>query len=146
MDKVRNVGVMAHIDAGKTTATERILYFTGRTHRLGEVHDDTILDRTGYEVGPAGTHHIRAGACRLGSRDLGKVLAADPSRRHGIAKSLLVIVHDLGIRHLLRLTLGPHGPQGHLDLFCFGWFLRGLGRFCHGGRRLGRLHFGRAGG
>ncbi len=39
MDKVRNVGVMAHIDAGKTTATERILYFTGRTHRLGEVHD-----------------------------------------------------------------------------------------------------------
>ena len=39
MDKVRNVGVTAHIDAGKTTATERILYFTGRTHRLGEVHD-----------------------------------------------------------------------------------------------------------
>ncbi|MCD4690231.1 elongation factor G [bacterium] len=39
MDKIRNVGVMAHIDAGKTTATERILYFTGRTHRLGEVHD-----------------------------------------------------------------------------------------------------------
>ena len=40
---LRNVGILAHVDAGKTTVTERILYLTGTTHKRGEVHDGTTV-------------------------------------------------------------------------------------------------------
>ncbi|MHC4986230.1 MAG: GTP-binding protein, partial [Planctomycetota bacterium] len=43
LSQLRNIGIMAHIDAGKTTCTERVLYFAGRTYKIGEVHDGTAV-------------------------------------------------------------------------------------------------------
>ena len=65
LDKTRNIGIMAHIDAGKTTTTERILYYTGRSYKIGEVHDGAATmdwmeqeQERGITITSAATHCI----------------------------------------------------------------------------------------
>ena len=60
LDKYRNIGIMAHIDAGKTTTTERILYYTGKSHKIGEVHDGAATMDWMEQEQERGYYHVRS--------------------------------------------------------------------------------------
>ena len=98
LQRTRNIGIMAHIDAGKTTTTERILYYTGVNYKIGEVHDGTATmdwmvqeQERGITITAAATtcfwkdhrdqHHRHAGPRRLHRR--GRALAAGARRCRG---------------------------------------------------------------
>ena len=61
LERTRNIGIMAHIDAGKTTTTERVLYYTGRSYKIGEVHEGTAtMDWMVQEHRPGHLAGVRA--------------------------------------------------------------------------------------
>ena len=65
LENTRNIGIMAHIDAGKTTTTERILFYTGRTYKIGETHEGTAtMDWMEQEQEH---HHVRCNDLLLAS-------------------------------------------------------------------------------
>ena len=71
MERIRNIGFIAHIDAGKTTVTERVLFFAGRTHRLGNVDDgNTVMDWMPQERERGITITAAATACEWGGYDV----------------------------------------------------------------------------
>src|SRR5687767_15996480 len=65
LTRVRNIGIIAHIDAGKTTTTERILYYTGKTYKIGEVHEGAAVMDWMVQVQKRGITSTKAGTtCR----------------------------------------------------------------------------------
>ena len=80
LERTRNIGIMAHIDAGKTTTTERILYYTGVNHKIGDTHEGTAtMDWMAQEQGKRYHNYFR---CYNMSLDTSGELQAE-SRRTG---------------------------------------------------------------
>jgi len=71
LNNIRNIGIIAHIDAGKTTVTERVLYYTGRSHKIGEVHDgEAVMDWMVDEQERGITITSAVTTCRWNGRDI----------------------------------------------------------------------------
>ena len=89
LEKTRNIGIMAHIDAGKTTTTERILYYTGRTHKMGEVHEGAaVMDWMEQEQERGITITSAATACEWKDHRINIIDTPGPRRLHGRGRAL----------------------------------------------------------
>ena len=106
LEKTRNIGIMAHIDAGKTTTTERILFYTGRTHKLGEVHEGAaVMDWMEQEQERGITITSAATACEWKGHRINILDTPGPRRLHGRGRALAARPR----RRDRRLRLGRRG-------------------------------------
>ena len=98
LQMTRNIGIMAHIDAGKTTTTERILYYTGINHKIGEVHDGAAtMDWMEQEQERGITITSAATTCYWSHTEtqhdpaLSLIHISEPTRRTGISDCVLCV-------------------------------------------------------
>ena len=91
LDRVRNIGIMAHIDAGKTTTTERILFYTGITYKIGEVHMARGVDDVDAMVAPL------AGGRGRRDRDAALLLLLHPVHDGRALMDLADLVRNPGV-------------------------------------------------
>ena len=108
-ERIRNIGIVAHIDAGKTTTTERILYYTGMTHRIGEVHDGATT--TDYmeqerERGITITSAAVTAAWRRGQGEDGKNVSKQPDYRVNIIDTPGHVDFTIEVERSLRVLDG----------------------------------------
>ncbi len=115
LDKVRNIGIIAHIDAGKTTTTERILYYTGKTHKIGEVHDgEATMDWMEQEQERGITIILLQ---RLPSGTLVEVTTASTSSTHQVTLTSRLKLNDhcaylmVVLLFLTALQVSRHRPR-----------------------------------
>ena len=82
LERYRNFGIMAHIDAGKTTTTERILYYTGKSHKIGEVHDGAATMDWMEQEAERGITITSAATTTFWQRHEDTEYAEDPAQRN----------------------------------------------------------------
>ena len=110
LDRTRNIGIMAHIDAGKTTLTERILYYTGVNHKIGDTHEGTAtMDWMAQEQERGITITSAATTCHWTLEENGKKKAGEPEYRINIIDTPGHVDFTVEVERSLRVLDGAVG-------------------------------------
>ena len=110
LERTRNIGIMAHIDAGKTTLTERILYYTGVNHKIGDTHEGTAtMDWMAQEQERGITITSAATTCHWTLEENGKVKAGEPEHRINIIDTPGHVDFTVEVERSLRVLDGAVG-------------------------------------